>query len=155
MSMQALRVLLLLFAAAMGGLGAARAQAPPPAAQSAPQVDNTTAMCLWGFLSSWREVGRRCVGAQFNTQWYRQSQALQAEIDDLSRRLEHYLVQHDPSAAGAIERTRQQIRATASEEVCNGDIGRGYPNLVAQRGAGWVRSVTDQVLSGANHDGCF
>jgi hypothetical protein len=152
--MQALRVLLLLCAAAVGGLGAALAQAPPPP-QSAPQVDNTTAMCLWGFLSSLREVGRRCVGAQFNTQWYRQSQALQAEIDDSSRRLEQYLLQHDPSAAGAIERTRRQIRATASEDVCNNDIGRGYPNLVAQRGAGWVRSVTDQVLSGANRDGCL
>jgi hypothetical protein len=153
--MQALRVLLLLCIAAIGGLCAARAETPPPPAQSAPQADNTTATCLWGFLSSLREVGRRCDGAQFNTGYHQRSEALQAEIDESSRRLERYLVQHDPSAPAAIERTRQQISATSTEEMCSSEIGRGYPSLVMQRGTGWVRSLTDQVLSGANHDGCF
>ena len=153
--MRALRALVLLFVAAAGGLGVAHAQKAPSVEQSAPNGDTTNAMCVWGFLSSLREVGRRCDGAQFNTGYSQRSRALQAEIDESTRRLERYLVEHNPSASALIDRTREQIRATSTEEMCNSEIGRGYPNLVMQRGSGWVRSVTDQVLSGTAPNACL
>ncbi len=71
-------------------------------------------------------------------------------------RLETYVMAADPPAAEAIEQNRQRLASTSTEEICRSEVATGYGRFAAEGDApARVRSMTDQVLSEANRDGCL
>jgi len=142
--MKMLRVLALLLTTMFGGLCVAQAQTSPGQEAQLAQVDPTSAMCLWGIMLSAVTIGHRCYPGQHSD--------LEAALNAQMPRLETYLT--TVGATPAMARTRQQLYSMRNGELCHGESAALYANIAAQ-GPAWAQTMTDQVLSGANHDGCF
>lgn len=143
--MQTVRALVMLAVAALFGLGGAYAQTPPDSAPDAPQADQTTVMCLFSMMATMELVGSRCSAGRGHDD-------VQAALTSSADRLEAYLRAH--GATTAVVQVRQQLLSARNMQLCSGDPLRMY-NLAVSKGPSFSQDITDQVLSGANHDGCF
>jgi hypothetical protein len=156
--MQALRVLVLMLAGVASGVGVAAAQMVPQDSSASPQQppqieqrsqqqqpDQVSVMCLYGILSTSALIGSRCSAG-------RGHEEVQADLAQSAARLEGYLREH--GAAQAVVQIHQQLLSASNRQICNGEPLRMY-DVAVSKGSAWVRDLTDQVLSGANHDGCF